>query len=170
MSANMSRKKDRKKRNKPARKQGAGRPLSMSMAAQALRRIEPVLLDESSDTEAVEEAYERLQRIEEKYVLPPSFYDLLLVAADRLGLPHLDILATIECGAERFPDEPTLRYNLAEIYRVCAYFALSRNALVHFLQRWPDHSAADKARESLARLEEHMPEILEPSGVRWSED
>src|SRR5436190_159452 len=63
------------------------------------------------------------------------------------------------------PDEPRLRLNLAATYLKASRPALAWRTFKTFIDRWPNHPEAEKARQMVAHLEPGFHERLVDIGL-----
>lgn len=157
----------RKKRKTPSR-------LPISMAERHIRPIAAVILDQSSDTKAVEEAYRELLRMEDRYVFPPEYYSARMVAASTLNKSSGEILEVAEKGIEHYPKDVFLRFNLGAAYLQYGYPLLAHREL-HLAKMC--HTREDAAylrmeqiEELIADVESDISDILSTVNLNWPVD
>ncbi|MEX2443579.1 MAG: hypothetical protein WD492_08240 [Alkalispirochaeta sp.] len=158
---------------KGKKRKGAS-PLSISLAERHLRPIAAVLLDESSDREAVQESLEELMNMEGRYILPPEYYSLRMIALSTLGRDIEDILKIAEAGKDSYPHDAFIRFNLGASYLEAGYLLLAYRELHHALESWTqkeaDFVSMDQIRDRIRDIESEAPELLASAGLEWPTD
>lgn len=147
------------------------------MATRRLRELFPLIHDEDTDFSEVLDAHRELERMRERFVLPPEFYPLLVSTTRRLGLESVTVLADLEEGVWRYPDEPILLQILGMVYVESGYPLLGREVLNQVLdtvlaearQRgsWYDE---EYIRHVVTGVEAGMPDLLQQTNLSWPAD
>ncbi|MGM0674655.1 MAG: tetratricopeptide repeat protein [Spirochaetota bacterium] len=148
--------------------------LPISMAERRLRSIEDVIMDKTSDREALRSAYEELLQMETKYVLPPNYFALRIVAADDLGKEPAEVLRVAETGRERYPDDASIRYNAGQAYLRQGYLLLAmaefESCLACLHHRDREYVDDDKIRRLINDIDSEMPQAVASLGLTWPDD
>ncbi len=110
------------------------------------------------------EARDLLEDLADRFPGRPEALEALLDAYH-----ELNDMQGYEAAAERLvrlkPDDPDLALALADTYLLNMRPARALQAYRHFLARWPDSTEATKVRETVARLEEALPQMLAQIGL-----
>ncbi len=144
------------------------------MAERHMRPIATVLLDESSDPESIEEAYEDLLRMEGRYVLPPEYYSSRMIAASTLDKSSAEILEIAERGVEHYPGDVFLRFNLGAAYfqyghPLLAYRELELAKKSH-TRKDAEYLQMEQIDELLREIELEVPDLISTVGLEWPAD
>jgi tetratricopeptide (TPR) repeat protein len=148
--------------------------LPLSAAERHMQPITEVLLDESSDTSSIEDAYEDLLRMEGRYVLPPEYYSSRMVAASALNRSQAEILNIAEEGVEKYPEDVFLRFNLGAAFFQYGYPLLAYRELESAKVRHTRKDAAflqmEQIDDLLHDIELEAPELISTVGLEWPAD
>jgi tetratricopeptide (TPR) repeat protein len=141
---------------------------------QAMSRTPPGLVDALIEVEGVmrgkrwAEARDRLEALHQRFPGRRDVLALLFDAYEHLG-DQAGLLRTIERLHRLVPNDPDYALALAGAYSVNVYPFLALRAFRDFLRRWPEHEEAAHARQSVANLEDIVPELLRESGLSGKE-
>lgn len=152
------------------------------MAKRRLREILVTVQGNDRDLSVTHEAYHELERMKERYVLPPEYYPVLVSTAHRVGLESITVLEDAEEGVRKYPDEPTLMQVLGMVYSESGYPLLGRDLLKRVLNIAADTSSSGTslgtisprdekyARRVIAEIEAEMPLLLQHTNLSWPAD
>ena len=113
------------------------------------------------------EARELLEREDGKQQRSPELLEMLLYVYQGLG-DHLMIARTAERLVSVQPRNADGWMMMAQGYMFCGRAAMAANAYRHFLERWPGHESAVKARKAAEIAGDAAAELLTDFG--FSED
>ncbi|TVR66619.1 MAG: hypothetical protein EA427_15940 [Spirochaetaceae bacterium] len=147
------------------------------MATRRLRELFALVHDEDIDPSELREVHRELGRMRERFVLPPEFYPLLVSVINRLGLEGATVLADVEEGVRKYPEEPILLQILGMMYTETGYPLLGRELLNQVLEIAPRESRHKEGwydeefiRHVVEDVEESMPELLRETNLSWPAD
>lgn len=114
------------------------------------------------------EARSRLDELNRRH---PGRRDVLVPLVEVLS--KLEDVQALAAAAERLhhlvPNDPIAAYNVASSYARAEYPFLSARAFHNFLDRWPDHEHADRARHAIRDLDPAVAQILADNGLGGAE-
>ena len=139
-------------------------PISAGRAAQ--RKIEKALweVEELLDDERWDEAVKLLEPLAERHPHHVGVATQLAYAYSQAGDYHAYLLAMRRLH-RLTPQEPINALALAGAYALNVRSVLALRTFKSFLERWPEHPDAAKARKSVEDLEPLLRESLEKSGL-----
>lgn len=144
------------------------------MAERHIRPIAAVILDEYSDIEAIEEAYHDLLRMEGRYVLPPEYYSMRMVAASALRKDPTEILEIAEKGITHYTNDVFLRFNLGAAYLQHGYPLLAYRELElaknKHTRKDAEYLQIEQIDELIEDIESEAPELLSTAHLQWPAD
>ena len=138
------------------------------------RSLPQRLIDDLNEVEALtrrkrwSEARDNLEQLNRRY---PNRAEVLTFLAsvyfELRAMPEYQ--ATLEQLCELGPDDPEFALGLAGAYAANDRPTLALRTFRRFLERWPEHAAADKAREATVKLGLVVDLIFEDMGLSGEE-